>query len=147
MLSLLAMRSGPKTGRCSHPSSVVATCRLNDVNPVAYLAETLEAIINGDPQSQIEELMPWRFRKTSSPNPPTSTQSARATRTSWRSPSWTWRRATSESPKGQHSPSERQRRARRWPCSRQSAFASAALRDRECRGASALPARRCREPH
>lgn len=50
-------------------SSVVATCRLNDVNPVAYLAETLEAIINGHPQSQIEELMPWRFRKTSSSYP------------------------------------------------------------------------------
>ena len=50
-------------------SSIVATCRLNDVNPVAYLAETLDAIINGHPQSQIEELMPWRFRKTSSPNP------------------------------------------------------------------------------
>ena len=50
-------------------SSVVATCKLNDVNPVAYLAETLDAIINGHPQSQIEELMPWRFRKTSSPNP------------------------------------------------------------------------------
>jgi len=50
-------------------SSVVATCRLNDVNPVAYLAETLDAIINGHSQSQIEELMPWRFRKTSSPNP------------------------------------------------------------------------------
>ncbi|MER8519677.1 MULTISPECIES: transposase domain-containing protein [unclassified Mesorhizobium] len=47
----------------------MATCRLNDVNPVAYLAETLDAIINGHPQTQIEELMPWRFRKTSSPNP------------------------------------------------------------------------------
>ncbi|MER9204162.1 transposase domain-containing protein [Mesorhizobium sp. M0933] len=47
----------------------MATCRLNDVNPVAYLAETLDAITNGHPQSQIEELMPWRFRKTSSPNP------------------------------------------------------------------------------
>lgn len=49
-------------------SSVVATCKLNDVNPVANLAETLDAIINGHPQSPIEELMPWRFRKTSSPN-------------------------------------------------------------------------------
>jgi len=28
-------------------SSLVATCRLNDVNPVAWLAETLDAIING----------------------------------------------------------------------------------------------------
>jgi len=50
-------------------SSIVATCRLNDVNPVAYLAETLTAIINGHPQSQIEALMPWRFRKASSPSP------------------------------------------------------------------------------
>ena len=50
-------------------SSIVATCRLNDINPVAYLAETLAAIINGHPQSQIDDLMPWRFRKTSSPSP------------------------------------------------------------------------------
>ena len=49
-------------------SSIVATCRLNDVNPVAYLAETLTAIIDGHPQSQIEDLMPWRFRKASSPS-------------------------------------------------------------------------------
>ena len=50
-------------------SSIVATCRLNDVNPVAYLAETLTAIIDGHPQSQIEDLMPWRFRKASTPSP------------------------------------------------------------------------------
>jgi transposase len=50
-------------------SSIVATCKLNDVNPVAYLAETLTAIIDGHPQSQIEHLMPWRFRKTSTPSP------------------------------------------------------------------------------
>ncbi|MER9420670.1 transposase domain-containing protein [Mesorhizobium sp. M0306] len=48
----------------------MATCRLNDINPVAYLAETLDAIINGPPQSLTEELMPWRFRKTSSPKKP-----------------------------------------------------------------------------
>src|ERR1700736_2713672 len=50
-------------------SSIVATCRLNDVNPVAYLADTLTAIIDGHPQSQIEDLMPWRFRKASTPSP------------------------------------------------------------------------------
>ena len=32
----------------------------------AYLAETLTAIIAGHPQSEIGDLMPWRFRKTSS---------------------------------------------------------------------------------
>jgi transposase len=47
-------------------ASIVATCKLNDVNPAAYIAETLQAILNCHPQSRIEELMPWRFRKTSS---------------------------------------------------------------------------------
>lgn len=50
-------------------SSIVATCRFNDVNPVAYITETLQAILDGHPQSEIEDLMPWRFRKTSSSNP------------------------------------------------------------------------------
>ena len=47
-------------------TSIVATCKLNDVNPAAYIAETLEAIIDGHPNSRIEDLMPWRFRKASS---------------------------------------------------------------------------------
>jgi len=46
-------------------ASILATCKLNDVNPVAYIAETLEAIIAGYPQSKIDDLMPWQFRKTS----------------------------------------------------------------------------------
>ena len=48
-------------------ASIVATCKLNDVNPVAYIAATLQAILNGHPQSRIEDLMPWRFPKVSSP--------------------------------------------------------------------------------
>ncbi|WP_371827230.1 transposase domain-containing protein [Bradyrhizobium sp. 184] len=47
-------------------ASIVATCKLNDVNPAAYIAETLEAILDGHPHSKIDDLMPWRFRKTSS---------------------------------------------------------------------------------
>jgi transposase len=47
-------------------ASIVATCKLSDVNPVAYIAETLQAIIDGHPKGQIEALMPWSFRKTSS---------------------------------------------------------------------------------
>jgi hypothetical protein len=47
-------------------ASIVATCKLNGVNPAAYIAETLEAIIDGHPHGRIEALMPWRFRKTSS---------------------------------------------------------------------------------
>ncbi|MET4484388.1 transposase [Bradyrhizobium sp. F1.13.3] len=47
-------------------ASIVATCKVNDVNPAAYIAETLETIIDGHPHSRIEDFMPWRFRKTSS---------------------------------------------------------------------------------
>ncbi len=44
----------------------MATCKLNGVDPVAYLADTLRAILDGYPQSQIEDLMPWRFPTPSS---------------------------------------------------------------------------------
>jgi hypothetical protein len=47
-------------------ASIVATCKLNDVNPATYLTETLQAILDGHPQSRIEELMPWRFQTVSS---------------------------------------------------------------------------------
>jgi hypothetical protein len=47
-------------------ASIVATCKLNHVNAVVYIADTLQAILDGHPQSRIEELMPWRYRKTSS---------------------------------------------------------------------------------
>ncbi|WP_245322659.1 IS66 family transposase [Bradyrhizobium valentinum] len=33
-------------------ASLVAGCKLNDVNPVAYIAQTLEAIIAGHPQAE-----------------------------------------------------------------------------------------------
>jgi hypothetical protein len=47
-------------------ASIVATCKLNVVDPVAYLAATLRAILDGHPQSRIEDLMPWRFQAQSS---------------------------------------------------------------------------------
>ena len=47
-------------------ASIVAACKLSNVNPVAYIAETLRAILDGHPKSQIEALMPWNFRKASS---------------------------------------------------------------------------------
>lgn len=48
--------------------SIVATCKLNDVNPVAYIAQTLQAVFDGHPQSGIEDLMSWRFPKASTPH-------------------------------------------------------------------------------
>ena len=47
-------------------ASLVATCKMSDVNPVDYLADTLRALLDGHPKSRIEDLMPWHFRKASS---------------------------------------------------------------------------------
>jgi hypothetical protein len=52
--------------RFCHVASLVATCKMSDVNPVDYLAATLRAILDGHPQSGIEDLMPWRFNQPSS---------------------------------------------------------------------------------
>ena len=47
-------------------AAVVATCKMADVNPVDYIDTTLRAILDGHPQSRIEDLMPWRFKQPSS---------------------------------------------------------------------------------
>jgi hypothetical protein len=47
-------------------ASLVATCKLSDVSPVDYLADTLRAILEGHARSRIEELMPWRYNEPSS---------------------------------------------------------------------------------
>ena len=43
-------------------ASLVGTCKLNGVDPYAYLKATLEAIAAGHPQSRLDELLPWNFR-------------------------------------------------------------------------------------
>ncbi|CAN7731896.1 IS66 family transposase [Rhizobium sp. LjRoot98] len=40
-------------------ASLVETCKLNSVDPQAYLTATLTAIVEGYRQSRIEELLPW----------------------------------------------------------------------------------------
>jgi hypothetical protein len=40
-------------------ASLVETCKLNTVDPLAYLAATLTAIAKGHKQSQVDELLPW----------------------------------------------------------------------------------------
>ena len=46
-------------------TSVVATCKMSNVNPVDYLTSTLRAILDGHPQSSVEDLMPWHFNMPS----------------------------------------------------------------------------------
>ncbi len=42
-------------------ASLIETCKLNRVEPHAYLTETLSDIVNGHKQSKINELLPWNY--------------------------------------------------------------------------------------
>jgi transposase len=42
-------------------ASLIETCKLNNVEPFGYLADVLSRIVNGHPNSQIDELLPWAY--------------------------------------------------------------------------------------
>jgi transposase len=42
-------------------ASLIETCKLNSVDPYAYLADVLAKIINGHPNSAIDDLLPWAY--------------------------------------------------------------------------------------
>ncbi|SFE60383.1 IS66 C-terminal element [Sulfitobacter brevis] len=44
-------------------ASLIETCKSNDVDPHAYLTNTLTAILAGHKQSKINELLPWNYVK------------------------------------------------------------------------------------
>ncbi len=44
-------------------ASLIESCRLNAVNPEAYLADVLEKLVNGWPAARIGELLPWAYAK------------------------------------------------------------------------------------
>ncbi|NUB29709.1 IS66 family transposase [Azospirillum brasilense] len=43
-------------------ASLVETCKLNDVEPFAYLRDILERMVNGYPASRIADLLPWNWK-------------------------------------------------------------------------------------
>ncbi|MGY4503268.1 hypothetical protein ACVWYH_007225 [Bradyrhizobium sp. GM24.11] len=43
-------------------ASLVETCKLNDVDPLAYLTDVLTRIVNGHPNRDIDQLLPWAYR-------------------------------------------------------------------------------------
>jgi transposase len=47
-------------------ASLIETCKINSVDPLAYLTATLTAIANGHPRSRLDELLPGPFARTSS---------------------------------------------------------------------------------
>ncbi len=42
-------------------ASLLATAKLNDVEPFAYLKDVLERMSNGHPMSKLDELLPWNW--------------------------------------------------------------------------------------
>jgi transposase len=44
-------------------ASLIETCKLNDVDPLAYLTDVLTKIVNDHPNSDIDLLLPWAYRK------------------------------------------------------------------------------------
>ncbi|MBB4439936.1 hypothetical protein M2310_003178 [Rhizobium leguminosarum] len=42
-------------------ASLIETCKLNTVEPFAYLTSILTAIVNDHKQSQIDDLLPWNW--------------------------------------------------------------------------------------
>lgn len=45
-------------------ASLIETCKMNGVDPQAWLSATLAAIVQGHKQSQIDELLPWNYAVT-----------------------------------------------------------------------------------
>ena len=44
--------------------SLVATAKLNDVEPFAPLKDVLERMTYGHPMSRLDDLLPWNWAKT-----------------------------------------------------------------------------------
>ena len=49
-------------------ASLIETCKLNDVEPQAYIAGVLDRLVNLWPASRIDDLMPWAWAKASAPD-------------------------------------------------------------------------------
>lgn len=47
-------------------ASLSETCKLNGIDPQAYLADVITKIVNGHPNSQIDDLLPWAYPAASS---------------------------------------------------------------------------------
>ena len=42
-------------------ASLIATCKINDVEPQAYLTDVLTKLVNGRLQSRLDDLLPWAY--------------------------------------------------------------------------------------
>ena len=42
-------------------ASLIATCKLNGIEPFAYMKATIEALVAGHRNAEIDQLLPWNF--------------------------------------------------------------------------------------
>jgi transposase len=42
--------------------SLVETCKMNHVEPYAYLRDVLQRMVNGYPANRLDELLPWKWK-------------------------------------------------------------------------------------
>ncbi len=43
-------------------SSLITTAKLNGVEPYGYLKDVLERMTHGHPMSQLDDLLPWKWK-------------------------------------------------------------------------------------
>ena len=44
-------------------ASLIETCKLNNLNPETYLADTFTRLVAGHPVNRLDELLPWNWAK------------------------------------------------------------------------------------
>jgi hypothetical protein len=42
---------------------LIETCKLNGIDPQSYLADVITKIVNGHPNKQIDDLLPWAYEQ------------------------------------------------------------------------------------
>jgi transposase len=42
--------------------SIIETCKMNDVEPYAYLHDVLQRMVDGHPVNRLDELLPWNWK-------------------------------------------------------------------------------------
>jgi transposase len=47
-------------------ASLIETCKLNQVDPEAYLADVITGIVQGRANSRLNEFLPWAYRSAAS---------------------------------------------------------------------------------
>ncbi len=43
---------------------MIATAKLNDVEPYAYLSDVLRRMVDGYPMNRLDDLLPWKWTPT-----------------------------------------------------------------------------------